>query len=81
MTGVGGHTSGPVANDKVVDGHSRLQFSTLLDMTWNKTDSITQLKMVFFPDYFNTIFVFSVCLLDLLKTDVIFFYFWFHFIF
>lgn len=41
MTGVGGHTSGPVANDKVVDGHSRLQFSTLLDMTWNKTDSIT----------------------------------------
>lgn len=41
MTGAGGHTSGTVANDKVVDGHSRLQFSTLLDMTWNKTDTTT----------------------------------------
>ena len=63
MTGAVGHTLGPAANDKVVDRQSRLQFSTVLNMSWNYSSCLNafqfysvnigimfQLKIGFFPE-------------------------------
>lgn len=43
MTRAVGHTSGPAASEKVVDRHSRLQFPTILDMTYNEEDNVIHL--------------------------------------
>ena len=62
MTRTVGHTLGPAANDKVFDRQSRLQFSTVLNMSWKYSSCLNafqfysvnigimfQLKMGFFP--------------------------------